>query len=244
MKSFLSTMLVFCYIACQFSCTEKEEIASFPPQPGITYATLLVGSGIDSLPLEATAEPWSGFTPGPIAPTWETTWTCVQAPDGAALPIIHRRNALSARATGLALGRYTFEVRFSTKYGTRKNTMSVEVVPDKPAGSQVVINNLEWSLAGNGEYVAFTGLYNRSDLLFFRGNNRFPKVEYQDPRTGQWILSARTNSSPWDAWDLGFYEEGAYFNIVDHNLEITVIAGVTADWLTSRNPKPAVRLTY
>jgi len=223
----------------QFACTEKEEIVTLPPQPGIPFSNMTVGSGIDSLPLEATALPWQSGAP--LAAKWDTRWICTKFPDGTSKPVIHQSDNLSAKVTGLAVGTYEFAVVFATKHGERKASARIEVVKDFPSGTKVVVHDLKWIVddLGNNVFFANTTLYNRPDLFFFRGANRFPQVEYQDPVTGQWQEIKRTeNFSFWEIY------EGAYFNLTDYYLDINLIQGVTSNWKAYAGGQAVVRLTY
>lgn len=239
-------MYWICCILCsfltigQFACTDKEEIVTLPPQPGIPISNMLAGSSIDTLLLEAIAQPWQSGAP--LAARWDTRWICTKFPDGTSKPVIHQSDKLSAKVTGFAVGAYEFTVVFSTKHGERKASAQIYVVEDFPSGTQVVVNDLKWIVEdlGNNVFFANITLRNRPDLIFFRGANRFPKVEYQDPVTGQWQEIKRTE-------DYSFWEiyEGAYFGMNnDYYLDIYLIQGVTSNWKAYAGRQAVVRLTY
>jgi hypothetical protein len=114
----------------------------------------------------------------------------------------------------------------------------IVVIKDFPAGTVVVRNDLEWNVEFDAprQGIAYTNWFNDPQHIFFRGINRFPKVEYQDPITKNWV-----QLKP-------IYDENqfsipgtAYFDLLGADINLFVKDGVSPSWLSDN---PPVRLTY
>jgi hypothetical protein len=157
---------------------------------------------------------------------------------------------MSARAVGLVAGDYKFQITYSTKALSKKNVMKVTVVPEKPAGTVVILDNMSWSVSPPGDFGDINATASRQsapDLFYFRGRRKEPTVEYMDPKTNGWVKSMESRDVQQDISQglLRFNEKDyAFFDYTKGSLLIRLEKNITEDWLSGAVNNPPVRLTY
>lgn len=231
------------------SCEKDEPTAeNVPPQPLLPYSNITVGSGLDTLPLLSAGNLLgSGGLNLPLETYyqftgyWQSQWTCTEKPAGAPDPIIHGNTSPSARAVGLRAGSYRFDITYATAAGSKKSTMEVTVVPDKPAGTVVTLNNLPWYFSPEGgiggEIPPYaTSRFISPDLFYFRGKGKEPAVEYLDPVSNQWIKASIFRDYP--ALHTAMVEFNEWNNVLFDYTEGSMQIRLIGDF------GPIVRLTY
>jgi hypothetical protein len=131
--------------------------------------------------------------------------------------------------------------------------MKVTVVPDKPAGTVVLLDDLTWTVSTSGPLgetvppYAMTRLNDSPDLFFYRGFRKEPTVEYLDPKSNQWT-SATIHPDRIDDISFGLLNfnesDQVYFNYTRGTMEIRLGKYITTDWLPAAVKHPSVRLIY
>jgi hypothetical protein len=241
-NSFLHVFLGLAFLSFLLSCKKPEdEPKTILPPPDIRASSIsaYVAANIDSLPL--LSDPiFPAASPGnDYAQEWETRWVCEEKPAGSATPLIMGSDQVNAYVNGLVPGEYLFRVTYSTIAGQKSAVVYFSVVKDIPAGTIVERSDLNWRvdqdlLGGTAE--ALTEWIFDPEHVFYRGMNRFPRIEYQPPNTNAWIQL-----------DLIYKEKEtstknyAFYRMLDATIYFNVKLGLGQNW-QSTNPK--VRLIY
>jgi hypothetical protein len=231
--------------------TPQEIPERVPPNPVLQWEKLIVGSGVDTISLNSAGNMLSPDIDFNFASDWQSRWDCIEKPSGAPDPTIYGDNAMSARAVGLVAGDYKFQITYSTKTLSKKNVMEVTVVPEKPAGTVVILDNLTWSVSPPGDFapisIATASRQYAPDLFYFRGRRMEPIVEYLDPKTNVWVKTMDNRDLQLDISQglLRFNDRDyVFFDYTKGSMLIWLERNIPEDWLSGAVNNPPVRLTY
>lgn len=228
---FLLSLIITFFVSCSKDAPFGIIQSEIAPPPISAGKDKFASSLQDTLTLTTVSSSAEVLTPV----NYKFSWTNIQKPSGAKVPVIVNPGSYETLIYGMVPGEYQFQVEASNKKGLKKDIIAVTIVQDTLSGKTIYIDELTWNIINVPLFPGATA--SKNIIAELQTNYERPDLFFRK----QWSMEVSYLTEGEQSWKS---TQDFNFDINDYKSVKLSRENLTQDWRSLNLKKVTMRIRF